>query len=301
MANADEPTIVMSRQRVPGLLFRGVFMGLAEVVPGVSGGTIAFVSGIYYELVNSLASFGVRSLALIKSPTEFFHYHNLGFLICLAAGMAIGIVAFAQLMHHLLSAAPVVVWAFFFGLIAASVVFVGRGRSTKNLALFGSCGLVAGIAMLFLPQASSDASLLAIYFGGMIAVCAWLLPAVSGSFMLLSLGLYEGVIGAVANFEWQTLLTLAAGCATGLLLFAKALAWVMRHYNDALLSALTGFMLGSMVKLWPWRIAHEIGFDGLRLPADYVAATGLAGMEVGALIATCLGVVSLWSLTRLGR
>jgi len=291
----------MSRQRVGGLLVRGVCMGLAEVVPGVSGGTVAFVSGIYFELVNSLAKFGIRSLSLLRSPSEFFRYHNLGFLLSLAAGMAIGVLVFANFMQYALGVAPVAVWAFFFGLIAASVVVVGRDRRLVNLGLFGTCGLVCGVALVFLPATSGDASVIAVFFGGMVAVSAWLLPAVSGSFMLLALGLYEKIIAAVANVEVVTLVTLAAGCATGLLLFSKGLAWMMRRFQDQLLSGLTGFMLGSLTKLWPWRLPQETGFVGLLTPADYVAATQQPGMELGALVAALFGMVALWLLTRLGR
>jgi putative membrane protein len=291
----------MTVARAPGIFARGLGMGIAEVVPGVSGGTIAFVSGIYFELVHALAQFGPRSLVLLREPRAFFEHHNLGFLLSLAAGMGLGVVLFARLMHYLLDTAPVLVWAFFFGLIAASVVFIGRQRRPRHLLLFGSCGFLLGLGFMFLPQAGSDGGLVAIFFGGVVAVCAWLLPAVSGSFVLLALGLYERVIAAIAGFELITLGVLACGCASGLLVFAKVLSWLMRRFYDKLLSLLAGFMLGSLVKLWPWRLPEVTGFEGLVSPSAYAAATGMQAFAGSALVAVALGTLALWLLTRFDR
>ncbi len=287
---------------LPGIVGRGLIMGIAEVVPGVSGGTIAFVTGIYEDLVNSLARFGPGSVVMLSEPKQFWAHHNLRFLLSLAAGMALGIVSFARLMHYLLANFEPVVWGFFCGVILMSVFVIGRVRAADALLVWGPLGFIAGVSLLLLPVGTSQTGLFHVFAGGAVAVCAWLLPAVSGSYVLLAFGLYESIIGAIAGFDLITLGTLALGCATGIILFARLLAWLMRHYTEQLLSLLTGFMLGAVAKLWPWQPDGEAdGFAALATPQQYVDATGSPDFLPWVVLMVLVGGALLWLLTRVSR
>ena len=281
-----------------GVMARGVFMGLAEVVPGVSGGTIALITGIYHHLVGALASFGPSSIGLLRDVPEFIRVHKIGFLMSLAAGMGVGILLFGNLMSYLLAEFEPLVWAFFFGVIGASVWVIGRHRPVRYLVTFSVVGLILGLALLWLPAADGSVGPLDLFVGGAVAVCAWLLPAVSGSYMLLVMGLYQTVIDAVATLDLATLAIVAAGCAIGLLLFAKVLAWLLKHWYEQVLALLTGFMLGSMVKLWPWQLSGAGSvYASLTTPAQYEQATAQPAMLAAAIGCACAGAVGLWLLS----
>lgn len=279
-----------------GVAIRGMAMGIAELVPGVSGGTIAFVTGIYDELVRSLAGLGPASLVVWRRRgfATFWGEHNLTFLAVLGLGMVISVVVFARLMEFLLDQVPTLVWAFFFGLIAASVVHIGRQLELKPLLGCGAVGLVLAALVLQLGVRDGGAPLWMFFVGGVLAVSAWLLPAVSGSFLLLALGLYEPVLRAFNAGDWLIPLVLAAGCAVGLLAFAKALHWLMQRFWDPVLALLTGFMAGSLPTLWPWR-ADETWLT----PAAYETLTGRPPLAVEALAVAAAGAVVLWLLGRL--
>ena len=290
-----QPDRSARRGRWFGLYLRGLAMGVAEVVPGVSGGTIAFVSGIYQELIDSLAGLRPAGIMVLgrEGPRAFWVTHNLTFLLVLALGMGTGIVLFSQLLASWLAVAKPVVWAFFFGVIACSILLLAWPRERKSLLLFAPLGLVVGGVVSQLEPMGHSATMWSYFVGGMIAVSAWLLPAVSGSFLLLIMGLYEGVLAALAELNWPILLSLAAGCTLGLLAFANVLSWLLRRYPEPVVSFLTGFMLGSMWRLWPW------SSDGLMTPEAYVAATGNSAWLVGCGIAAICGVLAVWLLTRL--
>lgn len=276
-------------------------MGLAEVIPGVSGGTMAFVTGIYTELVSSLASFGPASLPMLARPMAFYRHHNLRFLLSLGLGMMFGALLFARVMHFLLVNFSPLVWAFFTGVIAMSVVVIGRQRARTALWRWAPLGLLAGVSLLLLPVRSAEAGQVEIFLGASIAVCAWLLPAISGSYVLLTLGMYSQVIDAIATLDWPVLLAVVAGCATGILLFAKLLAWLMRRYTEALLSFLTGFMLGSIAKLWPWQDGSQS--DALARLLSPAAYTQLFDSSAHVLLAAglaCCGALALWLLSKTG-
>ncbi len=283
--------------RSPGaLLGRGVLMGLAEVVPGVSGGTMAFITGIYHELVSTLAAFGPKSVPMLAQPMNFFRVHNLRFLLWLGAGMLLGVLLFAQVMQYLLSVYQPVVWAFFCGVIVMSAWVIGRSRVPKLLLGFLPIGLCLGLSILFVPLSLGTPSLLMVFVGGAVAVCAWLLPAVSGSYMLLVLGLYAPVIAAIAAFDVTIMAVMAAGCAVGLLLFARALNWLLHHYTEALLSFLVGFMLGSLPKLWPWQLPQQGDLlSTLVAPSQYTAGNPYVSAVVCAFVG---GILALGLLSK---
>lgn len=278
------------------VVLRGMAMGIAELVPGVSGGTIAFVSGIYEELVGTLAGLRPASVGVLwrHGWRHFWQSHNLSFLLALGLGMVLAVVSFARLLEWLLDTVPVLVWGFFFGLIAASVVQIGRHRRARALAGFGTLGLALALAVLMLGVRDGPAPLWLVFAGGMVAVSAWLLPAVSGSFLLLALGLYEPVLRAFNAGQWSLPLTLALGCVVGLLLFSRALFWLMVHWREPVLALLTGFMLGALVRLWPWQTG-----PALLSPGAYEAATGLPSMPLAVIASVTAGAVVLWLLSRL--
>ncbi len=282
-----------------GLVLRGLAMGIAELVPGVSGGTIAFMTGIYLQLVKTLASFGVASIAMLAHPKQFWQHHNLSFLVSLGFGMGVGIVIFAQVVRYSLGHFPPVIWAFFFGVISASIVHMARQRSCRALLFFALPGAVLGLGFVALPVADFSGSLPMILIAGALAICAWILPGISGSFVLLLLGLYDDVIVAVTDRDLQVLATLACGCGLGILLFARSLAWVLDRYADQLLAFLIGFMSSALIKLWPWQDANaESIFTALVSPAAYASSVELRAYTEFAVLWGLLGVLALWLMTK---
>ncbi len=271
-------------------------MGAVELVPGVSGGTIAFVTGIYRELVASLASFGPATIGWsLTDPKRFWRHHNLGFLACLGAGMVVSLLVFAQLVSHWLASAPTLVWGFFFGLILYSAIDIGRRRAVRHLLPFGIVGGLCGAAAGSIEPFGTEPGPLAFFVGGALAVGAWLLPAVSGSFVLLLLGLYASVLGALAGFEWSVLAIFGLGCALGAALFSRLFHWLLEWRFEAVMSFLTGLMAGGLLRLWPWR--HE---GALLTPSEWARATGAGEGDVGLVVAMMgLGAGSLWLLTRM--
>lgn len=240
-------------------------MGIAEVIPGVSGGTIAFITGIYERLLNAIKGVGP---GLIKEfQTNGFNglwkAVDGGFLVNLLIGMAIGIVIGVFGVSHLLENYPPVIWAFFFGLIIASAIYIARQIDAWNWKTI--LGLIIGAVVAYgitvLTPAQGSTSLLFVFFCGMIAISALILPGVSGSFILLMLGMYTYIISdtlkpALKTFATDKLLTMgvfALGCLVGLMTISRVLSWTFKHYRSVTLSVLTGFIIGSLNKIWPWR------------------------------------------------
>lgn len=279
-----------------GLMLRGLAMGIAEVVPGVSGGTIAFVTGIYDELLQTLASidFGLITVWRKQGFAAMWSHYNLQFLLWLGLGMVGGVLLFAKLMHFALDVAAPVVWALFFGLILFSIVDMARALPMRLLLPFGLVGTGIGLLVANLVPTPAEPNLLMIAGGGALAVSAWLLPAVSGSFLLLVLGLYDTVLLAIAELQLDVLLALVAGCAMGLLLFSRFLHWLMSKHREPAVSLLVGFMLGSLVKLWPWSI------EGAPvLPSVYASQLGESAWLLPSLLSMLIGVLIIWGLARI--
>ncbi len=206
-----------------------------------------------------------------------------------------GIGLFAKSLSLALELARPVVWGFFFGVIAFSIVVLGASREPRVLLTLFPVGLLAGVGLVSLdPLSPATAGAWAYFLGGIVAVSAWLLPAVSGSFLLLVLGLYEGVLEALTTLDLVVLGALLAGVGVGLMSFANLLAWLMRTQRERVLSLLTGFMAGSLLKLWPW--AHD---GELLLPPAYAQNTGADPLLPWVVIAAATGALAIWGLNRL--
>lgn len=243
------------------ILLKGMAMGAADVVPGVSGGTIAFISGIYEELIVSINNIRPGLLKIWRRDgfSAFWSALNGNFLLALFSGIAISVVSLAKLISFLLSTYPVLVWAFFFGLVAASIFYVGKAISRWDLSALFMLFLGAGLAYLVvsLPVSQQSGGMIYLFLSGALAVCAMILPGISGAFILVLLGSYKTVLDAVHERDLKLLAITALGAVFGLLSFARLLKWMFARFENATLALLTGFILGSLPKIWPWKRVLE--------------------------------------------
>lgn len=309
---------------------KGAAMGMAEVVPGVSGGTLAFITGIYERLLNAIKSFGPKAIEATRKDGlgGLWKAVDGEFLLSLLLGMAMGIIIGIFGITYLLDNHPVLLWSFFFGLIIASAIYIGRQIDrwgiVELLLLLGGTAFAYFITTLPVGQASAD-SLLFVFASGAIAICALILPGISGSFILLLMGMYTVIIPtiktALKTFDPQALLVVgvfAAGCLTGLLLFARLLSWTFKNYHGPTLAVLTGFMLGSLNKIWPWRIPIEwlkdtegnvllddagmpkkVILENNVLPQVFAETTGNEAQLFAAILCALLGFALVWGLSRI--
>ncbi|PKM21319.1 MAG: DUF368 domain-containing protein [Gammaproteobacteria bacterium HGW-Gammaproteobacteria-14] len=290
-------------KRLPGIYLRGLAMGIADVVPGVSGGTLALITGIYQELISSLAELHPRLLRVWRDQgfVAFWRVGNFSFLSTLFAGVLTSIVLFARLMGWLLAHYPVPVWAFFCGLIAASVVPVWRSLSRHGRPEYGAflAGILVAGSLAIMPGLSAVShSPLSFLLSGALAICAMILPGISGSFILLLLGMYVPVLDAIRGGDWLLLAAFGCGCVVGLLAFVHLLRWLLQRCHDPMMALLAGFMAGSLIKLWPWRSAAA---DGVReqwlWPSEYAVLHGDA-MLISACVALLAGGLVIVMLSR---
>ena len=233
-------------------------MGAADVVPGVSGGTIAFISGIYDPLIKSISSFDLSLIQVLRKEgfAAFWRSVNGSFLLLLFAGIATSVISLARLLSGLLDTQPIAIWSFFLGLIAASILLVGRqiqfNALPYSIGFFGF-GLIAALSLTFLnPMVASD-SWWYFFLSGALAICAMILPGISGSFILVLLGSYQTVLDAVHERNLSILFVVGLGAAFGLLSFSKLLRWLFSTYRNQTLTILIGFIAGSLPKVWPWK------------------------------------------------
>jgi len=244
------------------LLLKGMAMGAADVVPGVSGGTIAFISGIYEELLETInaINFGVFKTLKNNGIKAAWKSINGNFIVTLFLGIGISIASLAKLISYVLEAHPILIWSFFFGLVLASILYVGKQVKSWNAGSIVSLIIGTGLAfwITILPPLSSSNELWFIFVSGMIAICAMILPGISGSFILLLMGSYQTVLGAVKDKEFFTIAVFMLGAIMGLLSFSKILKWMFAKYHDLTIAVLTGFLIGSLNKLWPWKINKEL-------------------------------------------
>ncbi len=281
-------------------------MGAADVVPGVSGGTIAFITGIYEELINSIQSISTEALpALFKEGLpSAWKKANANFLLVLLSGIAVSVLSLAKGISHLLETQPVLVWSFFFGLIVASAVVVGKSVEKWNATAV--IIMVAGIGLAYFITVASPAKTPEawwfIFLSGSLAICAMILPGISGSFILLLLGKYKYILNALSELDLQTILLFLSGCVVGLLSFARLLSWMFKHYKNTTIAMLTGFMIGSLNKVWPWKITTQTTLDRHGeeipltqksvLPQNFDADPQL----IWALVAAIVGFAVIWVL-----
>ncbi|MFT6865776.1 MAG: putative membrane protein [Cyclobacteriaceae bacterium] len=244
------------------LILKGMAMGAANVIPGVSGGTIAFITGIYERLINSLKSFDFRAVKLLFSGSwkAFVSKIDLYFLASILFGIAISILSLSKVLEWAFKSYESLTLSFFFGLIVASIVGVGKQISKFNfsniVALVIGVAIAAGIA--FLPPAEPNESFLYLIICGMVAISSMILPGLSGSYILLLMGNYVLVIHAIGAMDFSILLPFALGCIVGLLLFAQVLSYLFKHFRDFTISTLTGFIAGSLAIIWPWKVTQYV-------------------------------------------
>lgn len=238
------------------LYLKGIAMGAADVVPGVSGGTIAFISGIYGQLLDALAKMPQGIVLLLKGRVrEAWALVHANFLLVLLAGILTSILTLARLIVWLLEHQAIPLWSFFFGLILISCWVVGREikRWSLTVLLAFAVGALAAWYITVAAPLNWGQDYLSLFFAGAIAICAMILPGISGSFLLLLMGLYHFVLGAVKNLELGVIAVFALGCAFGLLGFARILRFALQRFHDVTLALLTGVMFGSLNKVWPWK------------------------------------------------
>ena len=265
---------------------KGLAMGAADVVPGVSGGTIAFISGIYEELIETIHKLDLGFLSTWKKEGFFkaWRNYNLGFLLALFSGIAISILSLAKLITWLLSNHPILVWSFFFGLVLASILYVGQQIFKWNLRTIGALLIATGLsyAITLARPIGDTSSTWFLFFAGFIAIIAMILPGISGAFILLLLGAYKSIIGTItqlgegiSNLDWAVFSAASLkigvfglGAIFGLKIFSRVLNWLFKHHKDLILAILTGFMIGALNKIWPWKevLEYRINHAGEEVP-----------------------------------
>lgn len=279
-------------------------MGAADVVPGVSGGTVAFITGIYDELLFSINSIDADAFRLLLrfQIAEFWRKINGKFLSVLFAGIVTSLLSLAKLMVYLLQYHPIKIWSFFFGLILISAPLVMREIRKWNVSVVLAflVGCAAAFAITVLSPTQTPNGIWFIFICGAVAICAMILPGISGAFILLLLGKYTYMISALTQFRISVILAFIAGCIVGILSFSRFLSYILKNYHDATVALLAGFMLGSLNKVWPWRevleyVTNSEGqqvpvFDRSILPWNYLEVTGKDPQVFQAIIMMALGV-----------
>ncbi len=290
-------------------------MGAANVIPGVSGGTIALITGIFEKLIHSIKSFDLEALKLLtKFRLKAFANHvNLSFLIVLGLGIVASIVTLARLLEFLFENYPVYVWAYFFGLILASVYFVGKTIEKWRLIVILSFIIGTGIAisLSFMNAGTENESFIYLMLCGIAAICSMILPGLSGSFVLILMGNYElVVIKAVNNLRVDILLPVILGAAIGLVAFSHLLSWLYNKYKDQTIALLTGFILGSLLILWPWQntifkydaygeLATKASGEPIILSYEPYMPDALNNEVLFAVLYAVAGIVSIWLIEKL--
>jgi len=239
------------------IYLKGMLMGIADLVPGVSGGTIALIAGIYQRLINAIAAVNMKCLKLLLSGqiNKVWKQIDGWFLLAVFAGILTSIFLFASLLKMLFIEHPVLTWAFFFGLIIASAVLLIKKNWNANpfLWLFLVIGVILGYVLSTQSLGYLPNGAIGILLAGMIAISAMILPGISGSLILILLGKYQTLLAAVHDRDWGTLLLFACGCVIGLMVFSRLLKWLLARFHDATLYTLAGLMLGTLFKVWPWK------------------------------------------------
>jgi putative membrane protein len=294
--------------RASGVFLRGMAMGAADIVPGVSGGTVAFITGIYPTLLASLRSIDLYLVRLFLRGdiAGCWRHVNGGFLLMLLLGIATSLLSLARLISYLLDTWPEPLWSLFFGLILASALVllrqVERWNPARLLAL--ATGLAVALLVGLSPQTGFVEGAAGIFLAGFIAICAMILPGISGSFILVLLGMYATVLAALKSLEIGLLLLFISGAVCGLLCFSRLLYWLLHHFRELTIALLTGFLFGSLVVVWPWKtvLSWIQGSSGALkpaqqwpvMPSEYLARTGDDPMLLVCLLAMVAGFALVW-------
>ncbi|MDC0635100.1 DUF368 domain-containing protein [Flavobacteriaceae bacterium] len=254
------------------LVFKGMAMGAADVVPGVSGGTIAFISGVYEELIATLNSINLNSLKTLKlqGVSATWKKINGNFLLALFGGILLSILSLSKLVAWLLHEEPVLLWAFFFGLVLASIIFVLKKINQWNSAVF--LGLILGGVFAYqltqLNALGNSDNNWYLFLSGAIAICAMILPGISGAFILVILGSYANVLQALNDKDIAKITIFMTGALIGILSFSRLLKWLFKRFKNMTLAVLTGFMIGALSKIWPWKktLSFRENSEGISVP-----------------------------------
>lgn len=300
-----------------GIYLRGVLMGAADIVPGVSGGTIAFITGIYDRLIQAISALDHRVVLLILRGQWRAAITAVDgvFLLTLMLGIVTSVASLAHLISWLLASYPLLVWAFFCGLIAGSALVLVRHVSQWRVVTLGALALgvlvAAGIALS--PATQLGDGNLALFIAGFIAICAMILPGISGSFILVLLGMYAPVLAVVEDFDLPAMSILLIGALCGLLVFSRLLNWLLTSFHAICMALLTGFLIGSLLAVWPWKaardtvaggsVADDPALVGTALqwplsPMTFTQVTGEAPQVLACALLALAGVAAVWIIER---
>ncbi|UJP65786.1 DUF368 domain-containing protein [Mongoliitalea daihaiensis] len=294
------------------LFLKGMSMGAADIVPGVSGGSIALITGIYEKLLDSIKSIDKTALQLLLKGqmNNFWTHVNGGFLLTLVAGILTSIFTLSKLITFLMEEYPIPLWSFFCGLIIISAIIILRDIKRWTIAAFVALiiGTVIAYGVTSLPPTSTPDAIWFVFIAGAIAISAMILPGISGSFLLLILGQYERILSAVSSKDVLTLAVFATGCITGLLSFSRLISWLLKNFHAITIAVLSGFMLGSINKIWPWKqvISYRMSSSGAQkpflteniLPQNYLAVTGQESLFLHAIVAFSFGIILVLGIER---
>ena len=297
------------------LALKGCAMGMADVVPGVSGGTIAFISGIYEELLDSIRSVDATALRLLLRfrLAEFWRHINGRFLLPVLLGIAVAIFSLARLMTYLLTNHPIAIWSFFFGLIVASALLVARqiGRWDWRTVLAFAVGAAAAWWITVATPAETPDDWWFVMLSGAIAICAMILPGISGACILLLLGKYQYIMHAVGEFDIPVIAVFVIGAAAGIISFSHLLSWLLKHWHDVTVAVLMGFMVGSLNKVWPWKETVETYLDSHGVaqplvqnniaPGTFEQLTGQPSLLVQAILLGIVGFLVIYGIELVAR
>jgi len=298
------------------LILKGIAMGAANVIPGVSGGTMALITGIFERLINAIKSFNLKAVKMLLSfkIKEFIKHVDLWFLIAVFGGIVIAIVSLAKLFDYLFTNYPVYIWAYFFGLVLASVYFVGKTVSkwSTSVIIFFIIGASVAIVISVMNPAKESSSYIYLMLCGVVAICSMILPGLSGSFVLILMGNYQLVmIDAVNEWNLEILIPVGIGAVVGLIAFSHILSWVFKNYRNQTISLLTGFILGSVSILWPWQkliymkdAAGELILkkeEPVIVKYERYIPESLNSEVIFAFLIALAGIASIWAIEKLAE
>ncbi len=289
-----------------GWFFKGLAMGAANVIPGVSGGTIAFITNIYERFINALKSLDLEALKLLLQGKvqKLIIKIDFWFLLCVIGGVAVSILSLAKLLEFVFINYETLTLAFFFGLIIASILAVGGKVTNWNTPAIISLiiGTAIAIGIAFLPPASANGSVWYVFLCGIVAVISMILPGLSGSYILLLMGNYILILQAISGFEFKIIIPMMVGCIVGLLLFSRLLSYLFKHYKSQTIALLAGFVTGSLIIIWPWKRAEYLMIEGKQKVIGYNWEFPDMNAEfIAALLLVLAGFILVFFIERAGK